>query len=71
MVLPFVTIRAPILEAHERAVVVSHGLPARPVIIPLANVDFEPVGFSPICDAATVYEFTMSREVAKDIGLIV
>lgn len=64
--------RARIVERHERAVVIMHGLPARPVIVPLANVDLEPIGFMDApCGQEGFYRFTMARDVAKDIGLTV
>jgi hypothetical protein len=66
------TTRAKVVEFGERAVVIAYGLPARPVLLPLAVVDAEPLGFddSPLgCEG--FYRFTMSREVAKEYGLTV
>ncbi|RVH56234.1 hypothetical protein CN213_15925 [Sinorhizobium meliloti] len=57
------TFRLRILETHSRAVIAAVGCPARPVIIPLAGVDFEPTG-------PDSYQVTMSEELAKEYGLV-
>lgn len=56
------TARIQIVERHERAVVALFGLPSRPVIIPMAGVDFEP-------DGETHFRATMSTELARVAGL--
>ncbi|MCB5201675.1 hypothetical protein LH464_04180 [Neorhizobium sp. T786] len=56
------TTRLEVTERHDRAVVANYGLPSRPVIIPLAGVDFEP-------DGGRFYKATMSRETAKEYRL--
>jgi hypothetical protein len=61
-----------IIDRRDREVVISYGSPARPVVVPIANVDFEPIGFMdhPRGEAGA-YRLTMDRAVAKDIGLTV
>jgi len=62
---PFTT-RVEAIEVHERAIIARYGSPSRPVIIPLANVDAAPVS---TLDDRRVYDLTMDRQVAVDIGL--
>lgn len=63
-----VSINCRITERHERAVVAMVGAPARPVIIPLAGVDFEPVA-DPLGNGDSM-RASMMLSVAKEIGLV-
>jgi hypothetical protein len=60
------TTRVEAIEVHERAIVARYGNPARPVIIPLANVDAAPVDS---LSGRRVYDLTMDRETAVECGL--
>ena len=59
-----ITTRVQVTERHERCVVALHGSPSRPVIIPMANVDFEP-------DGETFFRVTMSSALAKEVGIYI
>lgn len=63
-----VSINCRIIERHERAVVAMVGAPARPVIIPLSGVDFEPFA-DPFLEGDSV-KACMMLSVAKENGLV-
>lgn len=63
-----VSISCRITERHERAVVAMVGAPARPVIIPLSGVDFEPV--TEFLGNGDSFRASMMLSAAKEIGLV-
>ena len=63
-----VSIPCRIVERHERAVIAMVGAPARPAIIPLSGVDFEPV--PDLAGDGESFKASMMLSTAKEIGLV-